>query len=391
MLNFFNNSKKETKSETRIDPISKKKARLIAHYLPQYHPMPENDAWWGTGFTEWTNVVKAKPLFEGHYQPILPSDLGFYDLRVPEIRQAQAKLANEHGIEGFCYWHYWFNGKRLLERPFNEVLKSGEPDFPFCLGWANDSWTGIWHGLSDRTLIEQTYPGPKDEEAHFYALLEAFHDKRYLTIDGKPLFLIYKPYMLPNPKSFIDHWRELAVKAGLPGIYFIGNARNIDWHYEDDGFDGMTPHNPGFSVWHILYPDAERIKGVYGARFQELKFNHPYIKYHPGPELISYEDYIKIGLHKFRQDMDEFPCVIPNWDNTARSGRNGWVFVDSNPAHFQLHLREAIAVVANKPEEKRLVFIKSWNEWAEGNYLEPDMKFGKGYLEACRNEAVVGL
>jgi len=391
MLSFYNTKKNRTKSDSTIKPISFRKARLIAHYLPQFHPIPENDTWWGAGFTEWTNVAKAKPLFEGHYQPILPADLGFYDLRIPEVRLAQANLAKEHGVEGFCYWHYWFDGKRLLERPFNEVLKSGEPDFPFCLGWANDSWTGIWHGLIDKTLIEQTYPGHKDEETHFYALLEAFNDKRYMKIDGKPIFFIYKPYLLPNPKSFLDHWRRLAIKEGLPGIYFVGNARNIDWHYEEDGFDGMTPHNPGFSVWNIFYPNAESIRSVYGSRFQDSNFNNPYIKYYPGPELIYYEDYIKIGLHNLRKDMDEFPCVMPNWDNTARSGRKGWVFVDSTPKLFQLHLRDAINAVSAKPYEKRLVFIKSWNEWAEGNYLEPDIKFGKGYLEACQSEVFIDL
>lgn len=386
MLSFFNHKKNDVPPGHAPEPATEKSARLIAHYLPQFHPIPENDEWWGTGFTEWTNVAKARPLFEGHYQPILPADLGFYDLRVPEVRAAQAKLAAEHGIEAFCYWHYWFAGRRLLERPFNEVVRSGEPDFPFCLGWANDSWTGIWHGLSDKTLMEQTYPGPADEKAHFYALLEAFQDERYLKVEGKPLFLIYKPYMLPEPARFMDHWRELAVKEGLPGIYFVGNARNNEWRYEEDGFDGMTPHNPGFSVWHVFYPDGQSVRRAYGERFQKDGFTNPYIKHNPGPELILYEDYIRLGLPELRRGRDEFPCVMPNWDNTARSGRKGWVFVGSTPELFGQHLREAIASVADKPAEKRLVFVKSWNEWAEGNYLEPDVKFGKGYLEACRAE-----
>jgi len=361
-----------------------KRARLIAFYLPQFHPIPENDEWWGTGFTEWTNVTKAKPLFEGHYQPILPGDLGFYDLRVPEIRIAQAELARMYGIEAFCYWHYWFNGKQLLERPFNEVLMTGEPDFPFCLGWANDSWTGIWHGCADKTLIEQTYPGEKDEKAHFYTLLKAFCDKRYIKIDGKPLFLIYKPYMLPEPQRFINHWRQLAVKEGFPDMYFVGNARTIDWRYEEFGFDAMTPHNPGLSVYHIFYPHADTTDRIWGTRFNQQKFSNPYIKHFPGPELLLYEDYIKIGLPKLRSDFDEFPCVLPNWDNTARSGKRGWVFLDSAPKLFLQHLNEAIESIKDKPSDKRIIFLKSWNEWAEGNYLEPDMKFGKGYLEACR-------
>jgi lipopolysaccharide biosynthesis protein len=359
---------------------------VIAHYLPQFHPILENDSWWGKGFTEWTNVTKAKPLFEGHQQPILPADLGYYDLRLPEVRLAQASLANAYGIEAFCYWHYWFAGRRLLERPFVEVLKSGEPDFPFCLGWANDSWTGIWHGSEDRVLINQTYPGPMDEEAHFYALLEAFCDRRYLRIDGKPLFLIYKPYHLPEPNRFLDHWRALAVKEGLPGIYFIGYARTMEWIPERDGFDALTPHNPGLSVYHVFIPDEGFDKHIWQHRFPGRKFKSPYLQYFPGPSIMLYEDYIKIALPVLRKDFDEFPCVLPNWDNTARCGRRGWVFLDSTPELFRIHLREAIAQVAHRPPEKRLIFVRSWNEWAEGNYLEPDFRFGRGFLDVCRDE-----
>jgi lipopolysaccharide biosynthesis protein len=201
-----------------------KKARVIAFYLPQFHPIPENDKWWGKGFTEWTNVKKAKPLFKGHYQPRVPADLGYYDLRMPEVREAQAQMAREAGIEGFCYWHYWFgNGKRLLERPFNEVLASGKPDFPFCLGWANESWKGFAHGLKNRNLlIEQQYPGIDDYIAHFYAVLPAFKDKRYITVDGKPFFLIYKPLDNSEVIVFIETWHKLAKENGLSGIYFVG-------------------------------------------------------------------------------------------------------------------------------------------------------------------------
>ena len=195
-------------------------ARLIAFYLPQFHPIPENDLWWGRGFTEWTNVAKARPLYRGHYQPRIPADLGFYDLRVPETRAAQAALARSAGIEGFCYWHYWFAGKRILERPFNEVLRLKEPDFPFCLGWANHSWTGIWHGAPNKTLIEQTYPGREDYERHFYAVLEAFHDPRYIRVRGKPLFVICRPTELPCADEFIGLWHHLAVRNGLAGVHF---------------------------------------------------------------------------------------------------------------------------------------------------------------------------
>ncbi|MSL46583.1 lipopolysaccharide biosynthesis protein, partial [Escherichia coli] len=211
----------------------KVKARVIAFYLPQFHPTPENDKWWGKGFTEWTNVGKAKPLFKGHYQPRVPADLGYYDLRMPEIREAQAEMAREAGIEGFCYWHYWFgNGRQILESPFNEVLTSGKPDFPFCLGWANESWTNkSWeagtHKVKETILLEQIY-NKTDHEKHFMALLSAFRDKRYITVDGKPLFLIFKPLNIPDVTSFITLWQNMAKENGLKGIYFVGIRQNMD-------------------------------------------------------------------------------------------------------------------------------------------------------------------
>src|ERR1700744_6576734 len=192
-------------------------ARLIAFYLPQFHPIPENDLWWEAGFTEWTNVAKAKPLFQGHRQPRLPSDLGFYDLRVPEVREQQAQLARDSGVEGFCYWHYWFSGRRVLERPFEEVLASGRPDFPFCLAWANQSWTGIWHGNPKTKLISQEYPGIEDQKQHFDWALKAFRDDRYLKVDGRPIFVVYDPGNLPKESSFLDHWRELSAGGGPHG------------------------------------------------------------------------------------------------------------------------------------------------------------------------------
>ncbi|MCX7012247.1 MAG: glycoside hydrolase family 99-like domain-containing protein, partial [Candidatus Sumerlaeota bacterium] len=197
------------------------KARLIAFYLPQFHPIPENDEWWGKGFTEWTNVAKARPLFPGHYQPRVPADLGFYDLRVPETREAQAAMARAHGIEGFCYWHYWFNGKRLLEKPFDQMLATGEPEFPFCLAWANEDWTRTWDGRSSEILQKQEYGGQSDDTAHFDYLLRAFKDQRYMAVDGKPMFLIYRPADLPDPTATIALWRSLARESGLPGLHLV--------------------------------------------------------------------------------------------------------------------------------------------------------------------------
>jgi lipopolysaccharide biosynthesis protein len=184
-------------------------ARFIAFYLPQFYPTPENDQWWGPGFTEWTNVVQARPLFEGHYQPRLPADLGFYDLRVAEVRQAQAALALKHGVEGFCYWHYWFHGTRVLDRPFSEVLASGEPDFPFCLSWANETWSRRWHGAgaaADEVLVEQRY-SEEDDLAHVRWLMHAFADPRYIRIGGRPLFLVYRPFDLPDARRTTEVFR----------------------------------------------------------------------------------------------------------------------------------------------------------------------------------------
>ena len=214
------------------------RARAIAFYLPQYHPIPENDEWWGPGFTEWTNVARARPLFRGHAQPHIPADLGFYDLRLPETREQQASLAQDHGIEAFCYWHYWFgDGRRVLERPFAEVLASGRPLMKFCLGWANESWTGIWHGAQDRVLMEQRYPGKEDAAAHFRTLLPAFRDERYLRVGDLPVLHVYKPGNLPNAARFVDDWQEMAKKAGLPGLYLVaGVGRGYDG-YDEDGFD----------------------------------------------------------------------------------------------------------------------------------------------------------
>src|SRR6267378_379298 len=192
---------------------------VIAFYLPQFHPIPENDEWWGPGFSEWTNAARARPLFRGHMQPHLPADLGFYDLRLADTREAQAGLARRYGIEAFCYWHYWFGGRRILERPFDEMLSSRAPDFPFCLGWANQTWSGVWHGAADRILIEQTYPGFDDHARHFDWLAQAFRDRRYMTVAGKPLFLVFKPLLIPDIEQVVAFWRERAVAAGFRGLY----------------------------------------------------------------------------------------------------------------------------------------------------------------------------
>jgi len=358
-------------------------ARVIAFYLPQFHPIPENDKWWGKGFTEWSNVAKAKPLFRKHYQPHTPTDLGFYDLRVPESRFAQAKLARNHGIEGFCYWHYWFAGKRLLERPFTEVLKSGEPDFPFCLGWANDTWSGIWHGSPNKILIEQTYPGRKDYEDHFFNLLPAFKDKRYITVNDKPIFVIYKPDNIPESKRFTDYWRTLAEKSGLKGLYFIGISPENTWIPSERGFDASCLHNPGVAFQHLVNNSLGFIDKV-SLTLTNKNINQLYRNFFSKPLKLEYKEYIKHALPTLSQNFDQYPCVVPNWDNTPRSNTNGVVLQNSSPELFGEHLKKAINQVSSNENEKKIIFIKSWNEWAEGNYLEPERRFGNEYLETVQ-------
>lgn len=355
--------------------------RAIALYLPQFHPIPENDLWWGRGFTEWTNTAKAKPLFRGHYQPHIPSELGFYDLRVPETRQDQASLALSAGIEGFCYYHYWFAGRRILERPFSEILETGKPDYPFCLCWANETWTGIWHGAPDRILIEQTYPGEDDYKNHFNALLPGFRDTRYMRVDGKPIFLVYKPQKLPNAHLFTTLWRKLAAAAGLDDIFFVGVCNSPPWDPISNGFDAkvMVPlllSRPWISRRRLIAWASQKLEVMRG-----LPTTYPYESM-----MNAYASSLQMEVNRSEKKHETFPCVIHEWDNTPRSGTNGVVLTNPSPALYREHFRSAKDILANRPRDHRLLFLKSWNEWAEGNHLEPDIKNGRVWLDVVRSE-----
>ena len=352
--------------------------RLIAFYLPQFHPILENDKWWGKGFTEWTNVGKAKPLFKGHYQPRVPADLGYYDLRVSETRQAQADMAKEYGVEGFCYWHYWFgNGKRLLERPFNEVLSSGKPDFPFCLAWANESWKGFPHGLKNRnTLIEQMYLGEIDYSEHFYQLLPAFKDKRYICVDGKPLFFIYKPFDSEEVTNFINTWRKLAKNNGIKDFYFVGHesdARRDVNSIIELGFDAVSYtrlNNYQQSALNLFERAIAKLRTVFFSI----------------PRVYNFRKVSKYFIDE-STDINEriIPTIISGWDHTPRSGKDGLVLTDFTPINFKEYIRKVFDIVRKK-EKNKIVFLKSWNEWAEGNYIEPDLKWGKDFLKVLNEE-----
>lgn len=355
--------------------------KVLAFYLPQFHPIPENDVWWGKGFTEWTNVTKAIPLFRGHSQPRFPADLSYYDLRVPEVREQQAEMAKTYGVDGFVYYHYWFgNGKRLIERPFNEVLESGQPNFPFCLCWANQTWSGVWHGAPNKVLIKQEYPGIADNQQHFKYLFSAFEDARYIKIDGKPLFMVYDINDLPNPKQFADQIKDAAIKAGFKGVYLMAsNIVSDDWDMKQNNFDGKVSNafNKSFSHYLQKYSNDKPsiLKRISGNVLD--KYLHNKLRIIDHNKLVEHMLYLE-------GNGDSYPIVVPNWDNTPRSGRRGVILQNSSADLFKQQIKKSIAFLSKNNSKEKLLFVKSWNEWAEGNYLEPDTRDGYAYLEVLK-------
>lgn len=356
--------------------------QIIAFYLPQYHPTPHNDEWWGKGFTEWTNVAKAKPLFHGHEQPKIPADLGFYDLRMPEVREQQATLAKEAGVDAFCYYEYWFgNGHEELELPFGDVVKTGKPDFPFCLCWANESWfKKFWNNdgnvVDKKILAEQTYPGADDYRAHFLARLKAFQDPRYVKVDGKLLYVIYKPFDSPEVKVFMNVWQQLSQEYGLPGFYFAAFTFWADTEGAkilEDGFDAVISCRNNRDKIHNFSWALRKIKSIVLHRPRINSYKKMW------PRLISDLE---------RSNNHYVPVIMPNWDHTPRSGVNGDLFTGSTPQEFEKHCKDVLRSVSEK--KNPLVFIKSWNEWGEGNYMEPDLRYGKGYINALKS-AILSL
>jgi hypothetical protein len=347
----------------------KNTAKALAFYLPQFHPIPENDEWWGPGFTEWTNVTRAKPLFPGHDQPHVPTELGYYDLRLPEVREEQARLASEHGISGFVYYHYWFNGKQLLERPFNEVLASGSPDFPFALCWANEEWTRNWDAATGSVLMPQEF-SHEDDLAHIQYLIEAFKDPRYIRIDGRPMMLVYRPQLLPDPVGTFRIWRDEAKKHGIPDLYLC--------YVESWGPPPGGPKRYGMdaSVGFMPVTGDQVFSPVDGTR---------------GHRVIDYWSSVEKQMRRPPpKDYKRFPSVMVGWDNTARRPYGATVFDGARPDLYEHWLDWTVRTVADVPEEENYVFIVAWNEWAEGNHLEPDQRFGRAWLEATKAILVDG-
>lgn len=376
------------------------KARVIAFYLPQFHPIPENDQWWGKGFTEWTSVGKAKPLFKGHYQPKVPADLGYYDLRSPWVREEQAELAREAGVEGFAYWHYWFGGgKTILQRPFLDMMASKSPDFPFCLAWGNHSWSNkTWKsGMSKKAantmIAEQTYPGVEDFIAHFNYVLPAFKDERYIKVDGKPLFIIFDSSFKELP-LFIETWQKLAKQNGLKGIHFVGYAYNAGYNKVDNPKEKrpyLALDEAGARYKYALARGLDGVNSIGMARAEyivEGKFKQLFKKVMgklTSIKPLNIYDQKKINEHIFvPEDKWEnvYPTIMPNWDRSPRAGRNAIIYVNSTPEVFKQHILDAVELVKDKAPEHRILFLKSWNEWGEGNYVEPDLRYGKGYIKA---------
>lgn len=354
--------------------------QVIAINLPQFHPVPENDQWWGRGFTEWTNVTKARPLFPGHHQPQLPADLGFYDLRLPEAREAQAELAKRYGISAFCYYHYWFTGKQILERPVDEIVRSGEPDLPFCLCWANENWTRTWTEKDNEILLEQSY-SEEDDRAHIRSLIPVLSDPRYLQMDGKPALFIYRADLLPDAAATAAVWREEVRKAGL-GELFLGAfvTRQVDldaWDFDVAVEFVPCPFRP--SPRRSLPRLTATILTRFSARLNKTQS----AAIHLYDDLV--DDRVQ-ALPPTGASHDRWlRCVTPAWDNSARRKRAPIIFLGSTAKKYGAWLTRMIGWTRhNTPVGRRFVFINAWNEWAEGNHLEPDRKHGHAYLEATR-------
>lgn len=348
--------------------------RIIAYYLPQFHAIPENDQWWEKGFTEWVSVRGATPLFPGHQQPVEPGELGYYSLLDSSVRERQAEMARKAGIEGFCYWHYWFGGKQLLEKPLQEVVLSGKPEYPFCIGWANESWKAkTWldqQAAPDKMLIEQTYP-EGDDEAHFAALLPMLRDKRYICVDGKPLIMVYRPLDLPDGKAWTARWQKMAKSAGFNGLFLLGHALTAK---EKEAVIAL-----GFDAVNIV-PLGD-VKRSAGLALRHLPTFISYLRGH-SPLVYDYPHAMRLFASRVMKEEQVVPTILPNWDHTPRSKMRGFLLNGSNPEAFKKHV-ESIKQIVDKKQNK-LVMLKSWNEWGEGNYMEPDSRWNRQYLDVLQ-------
>ena len=347
--------------------------RLIAFYLPQFHPFPENDSWWGKGFTEWTNVGKALPSFQGHYQPHCPIHLGYYDLRLPEIMEEQAKIARQYGVSGFAHHFYWFSGKTLMEEPLLKMLENPAVDIPFCLSWANENWTRRWDGQDKEVLIAQNY-STEDARQMMRHLAQYFKDERYIRINGRPVFMIYNTKTIPDVEKMKDIWQDEAKNLGIGPLYLIGAQKTIDDDFQQIGFDGSVQFPP------------------HGMDGVNLSAGLHWLKPDVSAFVYDYEKVSAAALSWNKTDKKQFRAVTLSWDNTARRQKGATILVNFSIKAYRNWLSELCKRLRQDPTinpDEKIIFINAWNEWAEGTHLEPDQRFGFAYLEATR-QALTG-
>lgn len=350
--------------------------KIIAYYLPQFHTIPENDAWWGKGFTEWNNVKRAIPRFKGHNQPRIPLGNHYYNLLDSDVQEWQSKIAQENGIYGFCYYHYWYNGKLLLEKPAEQMLKNDAVTIPFCFSWANHSWRRTWGDYSKTVLMEQVYGGEKEWKAHFEYLLPFFKDKRYIKEDGKPLFLIYRPGDIPDLYRMTCYWNQLAIKNHLPGICFASQdvEYNICQDEEASNFSYNVEYQPDRAKQIYREP-----RYVINAKINEI-FNFPW-KF--SRCTFDYDKLWKIVLRQKPSSEKSIPGAFVDWDNTPRFAERGTVCVGNTIEKFEKYL--ALQIKRTRQVYKsEYLFLFAWNEWGESAYLEPDEYNQYGLLEAVK-------
>lgn len=348
--------------------------KIIAWHLPQFHTIKENDEWWGEGFTEWTNTKKAKQLFKGHIQPKVPLNENYYNLLEKDTMVWQNKISEEYGVYGFCYYHYWFNGKLLLEKPLENLLRWKDIPQKFCLSWANEPWSRTWSGENKKVLIAQTYGNEEEWKKHFYYLLDYFKDDRYIKVDDKPLFLIYRTENIPRCNDMINYWNKLAIENELKGIHVLETLNSFQADSRCNDSNGVVYMEPMLSLTE-LQQKRSLLKKIID------KIKNRFIK----PYKYDYDkiwNYILNRNYKKIENKTQYLGSFISWDNTARKGKKGWVVMGANPNKFEKYVYEQIKNAEKIDSE--FIFINAWNEWAEGTYLEPDEENGYTYLEIIK-------
>lgn len=371
--------------------------KIIAFYLPQFHEIPENSKWWGKDFTEWVNVKKAKPLFEGHVQPKIPLNNRYYSLLDKSTQIWQSDLAKKYGVYGFCYYHYWFTGKMLLEKPMEMLLQNPKADLPFCICWANDPWTKGWIGQPNIVLMEQSYGSKDDWEKHYEYLEQFFKDKRYIKINNKPLFVLYKPQDIPDCDKMMDCWIELSKKSGFDGMVFAYQTITMDITNTNsvlrEKFDYDIEFEPSYGLYDYRINDhafLRKIKRWIESKVERVIAENLHINISSLFDLqssvmrVDYGEVWEKIINRKPLRYNSIPGAFARWDNTPRRGKKGIVYTNNKPNIFEHYL--TIQLKRCKEEYKSdMLFIYAWNEWAEGGYLEPDVEFGYEYLEAIKN------